>query len=62
MIEDKETGIKIAENPIEALWERTRSATAQRIAELENMMIIERAVLEMAEGKLNNPGRNSMIG
>jgi hypothetical protein len=53
MIESKdELGIKIAEDPIEALWVRFVDNTKQRITELENTLIIEKAVLEMASAKL----------
>lgn len=50
MIEDNE--VKVAENPIEALWIRNRDATKQRIKELENAMIVEKAFLEMCEMKI----------
>ena len=52
MIEDKKDGIKIAENPIEALWNRMVENTKSRITELENTLIVEKAVLEMAQKKL----------
>ena len=51
MIEDEKLGLKIAENPIEALWHRMVENTKARITELENTLIIEKAVLEMAEKK-----------
>jgi hypothetical protein len=51
MIEDKELGLKVAENEIEALWERTKKATEMRITELENTLIIEKAFLELCEEK-----------
>ena len=62
MIEDKEKGIKIAENPIEALWARTLAATEQRIIELENTLIIERAFCELAKEKLAKGGKETYIG
>ena len=52
MIEDKENGIKIAENPIEALWTNTKNAATERIKQLENTLIIERAFLELCISKL----------
>lgn len=52
MIENKELGLKIAENPIEALWTRVKDNTKQRITELENTLIVEKAVIETAEKKL----------
>ena len=51
MIENEELGVKIAENPVEALWARVRDSTAQRITELKNTLIVEEAVLKMAEEK-----------
>jgi len=58
MIEDKELGIKVAENPLEALWERTKKATEQRIKDVENTLIIEKAVLKMCEKELVKARRN----
>lgn len=55
MIKDKKLGLKIAENPIEALWERSKEACTSRITELENTLIIERAFLEMCKEKLAKP-------
>lgn len=52
MIENKELGVKIAENPEEALWVRVRDQTKLRITELENTLLVERAVTEMCEEKL----------
>ena len=52
MIEDKKNKIKIAENPEEALWSRTEKATLQRIIDLENTLIIEKAFAELAKEKL----------
>ena len=52
VIEDKNLGLKIAENPIEALWTRVTEATEARIKELENTLIVEKAVVEMGKKKL----------
>jgi hypothetical protein len=54
VIEEKELGVKIAENPIEALWTRARDAGTARIKDLENTLIIEKAFVEMCEQKLNS--------
>ena len=54
MIEDKSLGLKIAENPAEVLWTRVVDNTKARLVELENTLIIEKALLEMAETKLKN--------
>lgn len=52
MIENEELGLKVAVDPIEALWKRTRDACEARIKDLENALIVEKAVFEMCEGKL----------
>ena len=52
MIEDKELGLKIAENPLEVLWTRVKENTEARIKELENTLIVEKALLELSESKL----------
>lgn len=56
MIEDKELGLKVAEDPLEALWESTRIATELRIKSIEDTLIIEKALLEMCEDKLKELG------
>ena len=58
MITDKKLGLKIAENPIEALWTKTKEATEMRIKEIENVLIIEKAFLEMAQEKLKKFNKN----
>ena len=52
MIEDKALGLKVTESPIETLWARVFENTKQRITELENTLIVEKALLEMAQTKL----------
>jgi hypothetical protein len=52
MIENEELGLKIAEHPEEQLWIRVRDNTKQRITELENTILVEKALLEAAEKKL----------
>lgn len=52
MIEDKEQGIKIAENPVEALWENVRRESELLIKQSENNLMIQKAMKELAEGKL----------
>ena len=52
MIEDKEHGIKIAENPVEALWENVRREAEILIKSSENNLIIQKAMLELAAEKL----------
>ena len=52
MIEDPKDGIKIAENPIEALWTNVKKESEMRIKQSENNLIIQKAMLELAEEKL----------
>lgn len=52
MIEDKKLGLKVTESPLETLWTRVAENTKQRITELENTLIVEKAVVEIAEQKL----------
>ena len=69
MIEDKDLGLKVAETPEEALWERVRKAREQTIKDLEESLIVEKEILKTAESKLrelkggkkkdgNNRGKN----
>ena len=51
MIENKELGLKIAENPTEALWAKIKESTNSRIKQIEESLIIEKAFLEMSEEK-----------
>lgn len=53
MIEDKELGIKIAENAEEALWEKVRQETEMLIKTSKENLIIQEAMKELAEDKLN---------
>jgi len=52
MIEDNELNLKIAEDTKEQLWITTRDSTKERIKHLRNSLIIEEALLELAEKKL----------
>ena len=52
MIKDKKLGLKVAENTTEALWENTKKATASRIKQLEDTLIIEKALLQLCKDKL----------
>lgn len=54
MIEDKELGLKVAENENERYWEEIRQTTEKDIANLEKLLKFQRAVLEMVEGKLEH--------
>jgi hypothetical protein len=53
MIENEKLGAKIAENKIEALWERSIKATESRMEELRNTLIVEEAFLETCKRKLD---------
>ena len=61
MIEDKELKIKIAENPIEALWTNVLTASEKRIKDSENSLIIERAFCELAKEKLAKGGKETYL-
>ena len=52
MIEEKETGIKMALNPEEVMWERERKATEIYLKETEERVIYLKAVLILCEDKL----------
>ena len=52
MIKDKELGLKVAQTPEEALWERVRRAREDTIKSFEESLIIEKAIMEMADKKL----------
>jgi len=52
MIEDKELGLKVAENQEEAIWETVRREAEQLIKQSENNLIVQKAMKELAEGKL----------
>ena len=54
MIEDAELGLKVAENPIEALWESVRKEAEMLIKQSENNLIIQTAMKELAETKLKD--------
>jgi len=60
MIENKELGVKIAENPTEELWENVKRNSETRIKEMENALIVERAFLEMCEEKLKSLGHQTI--
>jgi len=52
MIEDKELGLKIAENPAEKMWIEIRDKTESRIKQMEESLIVERAFLKMSKDKI----------
>lgn len=52
MIENEEKGIKIAENPQEALWNKVVMARNQNIKNYEEAMEVEKVFLDAAERKL----------
>lgn len=52
MIEDKKLGVKIAISPLEALWTRIRDASTMSIQNAKDSLIIEEAILQLAETKL----------
>ena len=52
MIEDKDLGLKVAINPIEALWESVRKEAEMLIKQSNDHLIIQTAMKELAETKL----------
>jgi len=52
MIEDKELGLKVAENPEEALWEKVRKEAELLIKQSKDNLIIQEAMKDLAENKL----------
>jgi len=54
MIKDKKLGLKIAENPKEALWEKVRREAEMLIKQSEDNLIVQREMLKLAESKLKN--------
>ena len=54
MIEDKKLKLKIAENPIEELWENVRKESEMLIKQSENSLIVQKAMKELAEKKLKD--------
>jgi len=52
MIEDKELGIKIAENPDEAFWTETKEKCKDALAAEERNMKINKKMLELCEEEL----------
>lgn len=59
MIEDKELGLKIAEDPIELLWINTKEETEKTIKNIPNLikklgeeLIINEAIRDLAISKL----------
>ena len=58
MIENKKLGLKIAEDPIEALWTSVKTEAEQLIKQSKNNQIIQEAMLELAESKLKKYGKH----
>lgn len=54
MIEDKETGIKVAENPKEAMWGEVKRKIELEIETLGKSIEVNRAFLEKANEKLKD--------
>lgn len=53
MIENEELGLKIAENPEEALWATLAKEAQMLIKQSENNLTIQKAILAMATDKLS---------
>jgi hypothetical protein len=52
MIEDKELGLQIAENPTVAKWSEIKANAEKRIFDLKIEIEINEMLIEMASGKL----------
>lgn len=52
MIEDTDLGLKVAETKEESIFFKTKKACEERIKTYKEAMIIEEAILEMCEQKL----------
>lgn len=52
MIKDKKLGLKIAENPVEALWIKVKNEAEMLIKQSKENLIIQTAMYELAEKKL----------
>lgn len=53
MLEDKELGLKIAEDPEEAFWHKLEKETVERLKNLDREIIINREILSLAISKQN---------
>lgn len=58
MIEDKELGLKIADNPEEAFWIKLKEQTIKTIDSYKHEIIVNEAVLKLAEEKINEVQTN----
>jgi hypothetical protein len=52
MIEDKELGLKVAENKEEVLWENVRKNSLKEVEVLEDSLTLQREITKLAETKL----------
>uniref|UniRef100_A0A6H1ZPW9 Uncharacterized protein n=1 Tax=viral metagenome TaxID=1070528 RepID=A0A6H1ZPW9_9ZZZZ len=52
MIEDEELGLKVSESPLETLWETVRKQSLEQVRSLEDSLVVQKAILEMAERKM----------
>ena len=54
MIEDKKSGLKIAENEDEVMWTEVKEKTETDIKNLKKMLKFNKEVLKLAESKLKD--------
>lgn len=54
MIKDKELGLKFAENSEEAFWTKVKEEAEKRTEQMRHEIIINQAVIELAEKKIKN--------
>jgi len=58
MLENEELGLKVAENEEEAFWQEIIDSTKKDIERLEKLLKFNKAVLELAENKINAIPKN----
>jgi len=58
MLENEELGLKVAENEEEAFWQEIIDSTKKDIERLEKLLKFNKAVLELAENKINAIQKN----
>ena len=57
MIEDKELGLKIAENPEEKFWIMMKEKTEKAINDCEHEIIVQAHVLDLCNEKLKKENK-----
>lgn len=58
MITDESIGLKLAENPDEAFWITTKEKCLKEIESLKHAIIINQAILDLADKKIDEAKKN----